>query len=466
MKLTFLRTDSGSGRLLLIAAGWSSSPQFYSRISMPGWDTAVVTQDATDENVAEIVAAANAYKTIYLYAWSLGVALSESLFAAGLHPTAAFAVGGTSIPSSDTEGIPAAIYNATCENLDRRNLMKFRCRMCGGVSAFLALAESLSSEEKADDIAVLQQELRLAASRDVVESLPWTVAYLPLKDAIFPPDAQRRHWKRRGVDVKELDAPHYVDLQSVIDATVVNLPRAGKRFERSHESYSRHAQAQSAIARRLASMIASDFKGDEVTRMLEVGCGSGELSRALGEMICIEQATYVDLYQCRPFGVAKEERCVVADAEIYVEELAADTFDLICSSSAMQWFSDTRRFLQNCRRLLAPGGVVALSTFAKGNLAELDAVRDSSIGYLTEQQLAEMSSEIFPNVEVKSEKIRLHFPSPADAMRHLKFTGVTASAAKSMSPKQLRRFLDSFPTDKDGGCTLTFLPVYILAHKD
>lgn len=464
MKITMLHEGSESRRLLLIAAGWSTEPQFYRHVYMPGWDTAVITGFGMD-GIDIVKHQLQAYATVYLYAWSLGVALAERIHAAGVRFTACFAINGTAQPVDDGEGIPMAVFRSTCELLTPQNLRKFRCRMCGGQSAFRLLADRFDSG--ADDIEGMKNELRefdVPTSR-CMESVPWNLAFVGRDDAIFPASSQMRHWHRRGVEIAVADSPHYIDVQTVVEATVVDVFKAGRRFARSADTYSRHAVAQHDIALELATRTAACFApSGRVATMLEVGCGSGELSRALGGWLEIAQATYVDLYRCGPFGVAARERCLEGDAELLLECME-ERFELICSSSAMQWFSDTERFLANCERHLQPGGVLALSTFTRGNMRELDAVRRSTIGYLDCERLRELAQQYFTDIEMEQKEIVLRFDTPEQLMRHLQYTGVTASSATRMSPMQLRRIMRCLPTDGQGRYTLTFKPVFLTARK-
>jgi len=68
-------------------------------------------------------------------------------------------------------------------------------------------------------------------------------------------------------------------------------------------------------------------------------------------------------------------------------------------------------------------------------------------------------------VEVTEERIELSFDNAADALRHLKLTGVTASTSAPMPAAELRRRLAGFPLAPDGSARLTFLPLYLIARK-
>lgn len=459
MKLTYTRTGASTGRLILIMAGWSTSHSLYSHISMPGWDVAVITECSSPVGLAEVVRRIKEYPTVYLYAWSLGVRAAGKLYEAGMRFTASFAVNGTGNPVSDTCGIPEKVFRDTCTHLDPRNLKKFRMRMCGGLKAHDELFPS--ADYAAEPVGNLKRELEAVLSLPSDESgIPWTIAYISDSDAIFPPANQLRYWQDRNTTVCRVQGPHYLDLRKIVAGTVVDIPKAGKSFARSMSTYSAHATAQKRIASELARMTALELSDKEVGTMLELGCGSGELTRAISSHLAIGNATFIDLYECGPFGIALEERYLTGDAELLIEDMP-DRFDLICSASAMQWFSDTDRFLKNCSLRLADGGLLALSTFAEGNLRELDGLRRSSIGYLSPLHLREMARKYFSTVHIETGRIELSFPSAAEALRHLRLTGVTASSASPLSPAVLRRFIAVHASDP---FTLTFLPVYILCR--
>lgn len=465
MRLTWLHRGEGTRRLILIIAGWSTTPKFYESIGKKGWDVALVWNESDSQaaDFAGIVKEITTdYPTVYLYGWSLGVAIAERLYEAGLRPTASFAINGTARPASNSEGIPVTIFHGTAKHLDELHLKKFRARISGGLRDYYKV-EPLFADSA--DWMILQSQLFAEEKAPHTESLPWTLAFVGDSDAVFLPEAQVRHWERRGVEVRMMKAPHFIPIQDIIDLTVVDLERAGRRFARSVTTYDSHASAQRRIAVRLASLAAEEMAPlHELRNMLELGCGTGFLSRGLGERFTIDDATFIDLYPCGPFGIACKERFIVADAERAVEGLEGE-YDLIASASAMQWFSDTSRFLESCSRLLAPGGLVAISSFARGNLAELDHLRISTIGYLSPEQLHDMALRHFSHVEVTEERIELAFDNAADALRHLKLTGVTASTSAPMPAAELRRRLAGFPLAPDGSARLTFLPLYLIARK-
>ncbi len=482
MKLQFLHTSRPASRLILICAGWSTTPDFYSHISMPGWDTAVVWGDCRPLPTSELQQL-RAYPTVHLYAWSLGVFNAQVLINSGLSPIASYAINGTCLPVHDTLGIPQAIFQGTRTTLSPQNLQKFRSRMLGSPRLTPSLFPTPASEaeveelqaqlysyEQATETAVkAPAENGIETPAETADRGLWTKAYISTSDRIFPPQNLQRFWATRAAETELLtDAPHYVDLMQIVKQTIVDIDLTHRRFARSIDTYTSNAIAQRTIANNLYQKI-SDLLPAAYSPLsiMEVGHGSGILSYQLANLHPAS-ALFIDLCKCGPFNIAAKEEYRQGDAETILEELAADTsqlqFSLIASTSTMQWFTNPARFLSNCARLLRPDGLLAITSFTVGNMAQLDSFRTSMLRYLTKEQIEEMLSEKFQILELSTESIDLEFSSPALILRHLKLTGVTGSAATSLSPAQIRRLLSSYPALPNGNYALTFTPIYILAR--
>ena len=205
MKIKFLRKDPENMRLILIFTGWSTGPEVGAGIDIPGWDVAVA-YDFTELNPD--TSFLDSYYTVYLFGWSLGVfAASRTLPHERI--TAAFAVNGTTDPVNDIFGIPMAIYNGTAENLNERNLMKFRIRMMRDRTAYEKASALFPDNGNAAIIDNLRDQLIVIRNASAIPDfnlpestnngmspLPWVRAYISKNDRIFPPDNQKRAWSR------------------------------------------------------------------------------------------------------------------------------------------------------------------------------------------------------------------------------------------------------------------------------
>lgn len=465
MRHQFINQE-GNSRLILIFAGWGSDPVLYEDIQRRGWDTLVVWDYRDPTFPFELL---NDYTTVYVYAWSMGVWAAEPVLSR-ISPTAAFAVNGTASPRSDAEGIPKAVYDGTLETLSERNLLKFRLRMAGDRERAAQLEELLPHS----DIEELREELdvirRTGAHSE--ESTLWTRAYIGRGDRIFPPSAQNVHWKRRGTEIIEATLPHYWPLAAIVAATIADPGKVGEHFRQATATYDSHADAQRLIADRLTSIIGSVIDPVAVSgtsrRSLEIGSGTGLLTRLYGPLLHPSEATFVDLYPLPRYHIAPCEHYVTADAEEWIDTMArqtaagnADRWDWLLTASVIQWFANQERFFRNAAEVILPGGSLFAATFTRGNLHELDAVRPSPLVYRTADELTSMASRYFSEVNTWEEEIRLRFPGVREALLHIKHTG-TAGSGEAVG---VHRLLDGLHREADGSTSLTYKVLYIHAAR-
>lgn len=143
-------------------------------------------------------------------------------------------------------------------------------------------------------------------------------------------------------------------------------------FSRAAASYDSVAELQRDVGSQLLCRLPDDFVPG---RWLDLGCGTGHFSRALGERFPASHGVALDIAEgmlkhARPLGGATH--FIAGDAERL--PLQDSTCDLIYSSLAVQWCEDFASVLGEARRVLKPGGVFAFASLCVGTLFEL---RDS-----------------------------------------------------------------------------------------
>ena len=143
-------------------------------------------------------------------------------------------------------------------------------------------------------------------------------------------------------------------------------------FSRAAQSYDSVAALQRKVGQQLLAQLPTSIRP---ARWLDLGCGTGYFSRALGERFPASQGVALDiaegmLQHARPLGGAQQ--FVAGDAERL--PLQDQSCDLVFSSLALQWCADFPAVLSEAARVLRPDGVLAFSSLCVGTLQEL---RDS-----------------------------------------------------------------------------------------
>jgi malonyl-CoA O-methyltransferase len=112
------------------------------------------------------------------------------------------------------------------------------------------------------------------------------------------------------------------------------------------------------------------------TRWLDLGSGTGHFSRVLAERLPAASGVAVDIAE----GMLRHARSEQGGARFHVAgdaerlPLRDNSVDLVFTSLAVQWCGQFASVLDEVRRVLRPGGVLAFSSLCVGTLAEL---RDS-----------------------------------------------------------------------------------------
>lgn len=443
-------TEGGSRRLILFMAGWGMDGAPFRNLSRPGYDVAVAwdyVSDAADWQAVE------GYDEICLFAWSLGVAAAGRLIPEAVREriTRRVAVNGTDTPVSDSLGIPEAIFRGTLDGLDERNLTKFRRRMCGSREAYESFCRHLPDR----GIDGLRRELEVFLDDRFrrPSGFRWDAAVVATADAIFPPGNQRRAWS--GVHTEEVDAPHLMDFQSIIDRYAIDKETMGCRFAGGRDRYDRNAGAQAFVVGEMCRLMQRLPAGDAASA-IEIGCGTGLLSRHIAGRY--GKLELWDIAGESPLSGVRFRR---VDAELELRRTPSGSADAIFSASTVQWFNSPARFLSESARVLRRGGYLLFSTFLPGNLSEVAQATGRSLPLLPVEEWRRLMPPVLAEVDVRSYEYPLDFDSPVAVFRHLKATGVNSLGRSDAIFNAIR----TYPRMADGSCRATYRPVIFLLRK-
>ncbi|MDE7467281.1 MAG: DUF452 family protein [Muribaculaceae bacterium] len=433
-------SNNGSSRLILIFAGrGSDGGDALDGISRPGYDVMVVWDYRSFHIDWSIV---NAYKEICILACGIGVfAVSETTHAIDHKTTMRIALDGTPNPICDKYGIPEACFTNTLNHL-----------------AGSALREELES--------VLTRTYF-----GVATPLRWDLAIISRDDADFPAHNQRRAWQSVNVPQVEFCEGHRVDLQNIIDSYFVDKSSVAQRFLAAVDTYESHAAVQAdvvhqlmAAAKELGILPAITAAPDA---LLEIGSGSGLLTRRLARYIDRAEFEIWDLSAPLPENLPKRLKISFrnCDAEMQIMRSRPCHYNLIFTASTVEWFNSPALFLKNSHRALADGGILAMTTYTKGNLHEISDITHTALPLVSVERWREMVAPYFEVLYCRAFIRDLDFESPRDVLRHIKAIGANSLSATSQGIGNVREIIRRYPMRLDGLYHLTYCPLILILRK-
>lgn len=219
------------------------------------------------------------------------------------------------------------------------------------------------------------------------------------------------------------------------------------RFGRAAATYDAAAGLQAEVAAGLAARLAA-LAGLRPRTVLEFGCGTGLLTRRLartwpGAWLIATDLSPGMAAACRRAGGGAAHLAMDAERPA----LAPATCDLVCGSLAAQWFHDATLALDGLQTLLAPGGVLALTTLGPRSLEEWRAAQARAglrPTFLAYPSLNALRGARRPDVRPLAETTELRgteHPDAAAFLRSLSAIGADAGAGSG----GLRRLLRALP---------------------
>jgi len=225
--------------------------------------------------------------------------------------------------------------------------------------------------------------------------------------------------------------------------------RVARAFDAAQD-YDAHAGVQREVARRLAARIAA-LTLHERPRVLEIGCGTGLLTRALhdtglrGEWLVTDIAPQMVERARQRLSDLPGLRFATLDGEF--GELPDGPFDLVCSSLAVQWFEDAAAALARLATALSPNGHLLATTLGPGSFAQWRAAHEAEGLSGGTPRFAPINAfERLAPMALTIEPVTAHHADAGSFLKGLKAIGAGTPdpAHRPLTPSQLRRVMARF----------------------
>lgn len=239
--------------------------------------------------------------------------------------------------------------------------------------------------------------------------------------------------------------------------TDLDLVAVRDAFDRAAPGYDGHAVLQQEIERRLLERV--DYFELQPARVLDLGCGTGNGSRALtdrfpgADVLSLDWSLGMLAMARHRCGDEAGSRSLCAD--MHRLPLASRSTDLVFSNLAVQWSPRPLDLFKELRRVLKPGGLLLFTSFGPETLFELRSAWSAvdTMPHVNEfQDIMEVGDELvaagFQDPVLDVERLTLQYRDVLTLMRELKAIGAH-NAARGRAPgltgkQKLRRVLRAY----------------------
>ena len=210
----------------------------------------------------------------------------------------------------------------------------------------------------------------------------------------------------------------------------MNKLKVANNFSRYAHLYDKYADVQNKAAFELTTFL----KNGNFSRILELGCGTGNYTLMLRENFRDARIKALDISEemvklAQNKLKNKDIEFTVSDAE---KTSPDKDFDLITSNACFQWLNDLERSLQNYAKSLCSGGIVCFSIFGPDTFCELNSALKSvlkashvdSADFCDSNRLRTILKTNFKSIKIKEVSYKENFFSLKELLEKIKYSGI------------------------------------------
>lgn len=192
-------------------------------------------------------------------------------------------------------------------------------------------------------------------------------------------------------------------------------------FSKHANEYNNHNIIQQIIAKSLVRELKSKPR-----RILELGCGSGQVFSHIPWPIEFYKAIDFSEEMCKlhPQNSAIEVKCFDFDAEEFFDEIKNDSYDIVLSSSALQWSKDLSKIVKNLSLITNEINAVL---FTSNTFKTIQTITNLKSPILEKEDIKKAFSNHF-NCEFETIMYKLEFENKKDLFNYIKKSGVSGGS--------------------------------------
>jgi len=176
-----------------------------------------------------------------------------------------------------------------------------------------------------------------------------------------------------------------------------------QHFSNHATEYDRYAQVQQRVIKRLVDALPVSLPSG---RLLDIGCGTGGLATALGELSPQLQPVLCDhAHGMTHYACSRLSTCLATDADAQSLPLVDDCCVAAVSSSVYQWIDDLPRAFDEVQRVLQAGGLFAFALFGERSLFELRQSHRQAVAEVGRGQTSHVQN--YPSIRQVGEALDL-----------------------------------------------------------
>lgn len=215
-----------------------------------------------------------------------------------------------------------------------------------------------------------------------------------------------------------------------------------KEFSRFAHQYDEHNEIQAKVAKKLLELLPKK----QYNSILDIGAGSGEVYKnIINQGIHCDRFTAFDsaenMLSLHPKETKIKKICGNFNQEDFSGLLEENTYDLILSSSALQWSQNLDFTLS---RIASLSKTLYAAIFTSDTFKTLHKTANIDSPIYSAEELEKVIRQYYPQAHFKLHSYTLSFDSTREMFQYIKKSGVSAGE-KKLSFKDTKRLMENYP---------------------